>query len=364
MRTGRLARAIAAPLAAALLLAACSNDGGPVAGGGGASTKEVLTAIADGVIIPSYEALSANLTALDSSLATLCQSPSGDGLSTSRARWRDTELAWESTRAAGVGPAIEQRAMGAIAFRARPDKIEALLAGGGPVDSTSLAQLGSDVRGINAIEVALFGDGSEALDTSAGRRRCTYASSVADLAITASQAVLDAWTGGTDGTGGYRDTFIAGMDGKPTASVASVVNEMAFRLQQIDDQGVRAFAEAATPDDLPASRREGPGSYGVASLRGILGGIVAVVRGPDGDPGLAALVRSRSEGTADRLEDLTTAAVDALRALPDSSAAALADHAAVARAAKAVAALRVLVTTEVASQLGVTIGFSDADGDS
>lgn len=364
MQRRHLVRTVAVPLTALLVLAACSDDGGPVAGGGGATSKEVLTSIADGVILPSYEALTVNLTALDSSLATLCQSPTADALATSRARWRDTELAWESTRAAGVGPAIQQRAMGAIAFRARADKVEAILTGGGPVDSTSLSELGADVRGIYAIEIALFGGGGEALDTAAGHRRCTYASSVADLAITASQAVLEAWADGTDGGAAYRDTFIAGMDGKPTASLASVVNEMAFRLQQIDDQGVRAFAAAATPEDLPASRREGPGAYGVASLRGILGGIAAVVRGPDGEPGLAALVRSHSGDTADRLEDLTTQAVDALRDLPDSSAAALTHHRAVVRAAEAVAALRVLVTTEVASQLGVTIGFSDADGDS
>ena len=87
--------------------------------------------------------------------------------------------------------------------------------------------------------------------------------------------------------------------------------------------------------------------------------------GPDGDPGLAALVRSRSADTGDRLQSLTEAAVAALRPLPDSSAEAVAhDHARLAKAAKAVAALRVLVTTEVASQLGVTIGFSDTDGDS
>jgi predicted lipoprotein len=359
----RGARPLTLILAVALLLGACSDDR-KLSGDDQRSTRDVLTAIADGVIIPSYQALVTNLTALDSSLATLCQAPSADALATSRARWRDAEVAWQSTRATGVGPAIQQRAMTAIAFRANADKVEALLAGDGPVDSTSLSLLGADVRGLGAIEIALHAPGSDRVETPAGVRRCTYASSAADLAITASQAVLDAWTGAGSGSAAYRDTFVDGMDGEPISSVGAVVNEMAFRLQQIDDQGVRALAAAATPDDLPVNRREGPAAYGIESLRGVLGGIAAAVQGPDGDPGLVALVRTRSSGTADRLQQLTTEAVDALRVLPESSAAALQDHAAVEAAARAVAALRVLVTTEVASQLGVTIGFSDSDGDS
>jgi predicted lipoprotein len=356
-------RAISVALAAGLLLGACS-DGGELGGDDTPSTRDVLTAIADGVIIPSYEALTANLAALDTTFGTLCTSPSNEGLEAVRAGWRDVELAWESTRATGVGPAIQQRAMGAIAFTVRPDKVEELLAGTGPVEPDGLAALGSDVRGIYGVELALFGPGSDLLATGRAARRCDYGRNAAALAATASRGVLDAWTGVAGTVDAYRDTFIAGMDGHPISSVEAVVNELAFRLQQADDQGVRALAAAADLDDLPAIRREGPAAYGIAGLRGILGGVAALVQGPDGEPGLASLVRVRSRDTARRLEALTRAAVDTLGALPDSSAAALDRHRAVVRAAHAVAALRVLVTTEVASQLGVTIGFSDSDGDS
>lgn len=359
MTTTPLRRALAGALAAGLLLAACSDDGTPSSGA--KEVGPVLTSLADGVIIPSYEALVTNLSALDSALGSLCTTPSADGLELARSRWRDSELAWESTRPTGVGPVVQQRAMSSIAFKAKPEKVLELIAGTDPLDSTSLNRLGSDVRGLGGIEAALFSPGSDALATAAGARGCTYASSAADLAITAAQAVLDAWTAPTDG---YRATFLAGMDGAPQSSVDAIVNEVTFRLQGADDQGTRSLAEATSPDDLPASRREGPAAFGIASLRGILGGVAAAIHGPDGQPGLAQLVRERSAGTADRLEAATDAVLDALRALPDSSAAALADHAAVQKAADAMSALRVLVSTEVASQLGVTIGFSDADGDS
>ncbi len=353
-------RTLALLLSAALLVGACAgdDDGGDR---GAPSTPEVLASIADGVIIPSYEALASNVDALAAALTDLCRAPSPAALASAQRRWRDTELAWESTRASGVGPAIEHRAMQAIAFRARADKVEATVADPTSADPDRLDDLGSDVRGLFAVEVLLFAPGGASLTTSGGAARCAYAKAAIELVARSALAVLDTWA---DLDGGYRGTFVAGMDGDPVSSVAALVNETAFRLQQIDDQGLRALAEASAYDELPSTRREGPAAYGVASTRGVLGGVAAVVLGPDEQPGLADLVRGRSPGTGDRLEALTTAAVEALRALPESGAAASADRAALRRAADAVAALHVLVATEVASRLGVTIGFSDSDGDS
>ena len=74
------------------------------------------------------------------------------------------------------------------------------------------------------------------------------------------------------------------MDGDPISSVGALVNEMTFRLQQIDDQGLRALAAADAPDDLPASRREGPGRVRRRlACAGVLGGVAAMVHGPDGE---------------------------------------------------------------------------------
>ena len=55
---------------------------------------------------------------------------------------------------------------------------------------------------------------------------------------------------------------------------------------------------------------------------------------------------------------------EAMAALPDSVDDAFDDPDAIAAASEAVSALKVLVSTEAASKLGVTITFSDSDGDS
>ncbi len=355
-------RAVAVATAALLLFAACSGDDDAIdRGDDSASTEAVLGALANGVIIPSYEAVVADVQALGASLDDLCGVPSQATLDVARDRWRDTDLAWQSTRATGVGPAIELRAMQAIAFRARTDKVEEAVADPKVLEPTTLDDLGADVRGIYAVEELLFAPASTALATPDGAARCAYARSATELAAGAALAVLDQWT---LLDGGYRGTFVAGMDGDPISSVGAIVNEMTFRLQQIDDQGLRALAEATTYDELPSTRREGAAAHGLASTRGVLGGIAAAVLGPDGEPGLADLVRSRSADTADRLERAVQRALEALSALPDSSAAALEDASGVDAAAEAIGELHVLVATEVASQLGVTIGFSDSDGDS
>ena len=114
------------PLVAARRAArgACSDDGGP-----GARRRHhrrrVLAAIADDVIIPSYEALVADLDGLGASLDALCQAPSR-GRARRRARDAGATPTWRGRAPAptGVGPAMERRAMRSIAFRARPDKVE------------------------------------------------------------------------------------------------------------------------------------------------------------------------------------------------------------------------------------------------
>ena len=72
----------------------------------------------------------------------------------------------------------------------------------------------------------------------------------------------------------------------------------------------------------------------------------------------------RSPETAERLDEALVAATATVGALPDSIAATLAVPDDLAVAAEDAAELKVVLSTEVASVLGITIGFSDADGDS
>ena len=127
--------------------------------------------------------------------------------------------------------------------------------------------------------------------------------------------MLDDWTDG------YRDTFVAGMDGDPQSSVDAIVNEAIFRLTEVDDQGLRALTEADSADDLADDRTDGPAAFHLAELTATLDGVVALLGAPPaagGQPGLHELVQARSEDLANRLDDAVQRAETASDGLPDS----------------------------------------------
>lgn len=365
----RLGTAVVVILAVTASLAGCSgsgSDGGSQAGGGD-GVEAFLARTADEAVVPSYESLSRALDDFGTLVEQTCADPSsGAVLSTEAAdplrdEWRALAVAWQRTRAGGVGPAMDRRLNPAVGYLARPAAIDDLLGGDEPVDVDGLRDRPATVQGIYAMEVVLFGDDGDDPTTDdptsvSGERACTYLGSVTALAAEAADEVLDDWTGG------YRDQFVPGIDGDPQQSVAAVVNEMTFRAQELDTKGLRDFAAAESPEDLPESRRDGPSASGIAQRRALLGGLAALVGDDDG--GLVALVDTRSTDTAQRLHEAIDRAVAALDALPDATADALASPEEVDEAADAVEKLSVILSTEVASQLGVTIGFSDSDGDS
>lgn len=322
-----------------------------------ADVGEVLGALADEIVIPGYQALSAELGELRAATAELCEAPGPDALEGARAAWRTAVEAWQRTRAFGVGPAAEERLMGDVGFAARAPVITYLLEGEEPVDPEAVADEGAAARGLYAAELALFGEGADALATDDGARRCEYVASVALLAERAVAPITAAWVDGD-----ARGRFVDGLDGGPQSTVDLLVNELSFRVQEIEAVGLADLAAASSIDDLDAARRGGPGEHRLAERQALLAGVSAVVG--DAEHGVAALVGARSPSTRDRLIDAQRAAGEALAVLPPSMADALGQPDDVDVAADAVAALRVVLATEVASQLGVTITFSDSDGDS
>ena len=167
-------RLLVSLLALALVAAACSDDEPSGESDSGAELEDVLAAAADEVIVPSYEALVASFDDLTEELDRLCTEPSTDHLEAARDAWRELAVAWRHTRAGGVGPAMDRRLASAIAFAARPDAVADLLAGTDPVDEAGVDATGAGVKGIVALEIGLFGDGSEELATPEGSRRCEY----------------------------------------------------------------------------------------------------------------------------------------------------------------------------------------------
>jgi predicted lipoprotein len=368
--------AVLAVVALLVAAAACSSGdddggdsggaGGDGAGGGGeASVEELMATLGTGVVVPAYAELVDTLDALGTAVDELCTTPSPAALDATRAAWGTAADAWQRTRPVGVGPAMDRRVMSTVAYPARPEDVDELLAGTDPITAESLAEGRATARGLGTVERLLFEPevADQALAASPpGGRRCTYAAAAVALAATSAGEVADDWAGA--GGEPYTDVLVAGIDGDPQSSLAAIVNELAHALQTIDDQGLRGIAVADSPDDVPETQRDGPAGRRVADLRALLATVQAVVEGPGGDDGLGALVAARSAETGERLDEALAAAVETVGALPDSISATLAVPDDLAAAAEDAGELKVVLSTEVASVLGITIGFSDADGDS
>ena len=321
---------------------------------------EALGALADSLIVPSYGRLKWALIDFEAASTRLCATPGESTLDAARLAWREAITAWSTTSAFGVGPAMQHRLMSAVGFDAREASVDNLLREGGPVGPSSLAKQGAAVRGLLAAEIALYGDGSESLLTSAGARRCEYLASVATVTSKAVAVVADEWLTGT-----ARAEFVSLVGSDVEDSLPQLLNEVTQAVRDVDERSLRDIAAAASYGELSEGRRDGPGSFVLAQRRAQIRGAVTAIG--SGEVGLVGMVRTVSPETAIRLEAAASGAMDAMNALPDSVEdvfdPSTENAAKVDSAAERVAELKVVLVTEVASQLGVTVTLGDGDGD-
>jgi uncharacterized protein len=364
-----------------LSMVGCSSD----SGGGTVATLEqdapdrgeVLAGIADDVIVPRLEDLATATAALSSSATELCAASGGStGLTMeTTAAWNAAFEAWKRTEAFRFGPAKDLHSIATIAYPIDPAKIDELFAPGGtalPISAEAVADLGADVRGLNAIEQVLYSVPDGVAITP---EQCAYvAAAAADVQVGAEE-LRDAWTVGVDGEEPFVEQFREPGGDSMFADEQDVVNALVngsiAALTTIDDMvlGVASGATSGTPEPLVAD--PGPAGRASVDVLDMLDSVTAVYgtsEGADGGSGgLSVLVAAQSLSNDRRLLETFADATAAAGALPSPLATVdPADTAAVARVQDAydqVADARVLMRTTVASLLGVTVGFSDSDGD-
>jgi uncharacterized protein len=345
-----------------LLIAAggCGGDDGP-------DRAEVIVALADSIAIPAFQQFASLAGELHLSTSQLCASPSMATLVDARTVLADTRVVWRRSEAVWVGPVMDRRSWSLIDWPVEPDAIEALLADTtmGPLDAQFLAtSVGAPVRGLGAIEYLLYGEGTNSVSALGDARRCQYLDQLARVVADEADAVLARWTSGDDTDAlPYRDEF-AGETDRMTAtdSIDALVNSMLGRLEgSVNRELGRALGLGPGPAD-PSGIIEGPGAFGVSDQAARAEGIRLVLLGPAGTSGLAPLLERDLRARLAAQFDALDAALDGVggplaQAVTDDAPAVQAVHG-------AYAALRITVSTELVSALGVTVSFSDADGDS
>ena len=354
----RLTRSIAVLGAVLLLLAACGSDG--------ASREEVLIGIADGVAVPAYEALARDAAQLQRDTASLCGAPSAASLEAARQSWRAARASWMQSEAVHFGPVMDRRSVRLVDWS--PTDVEAIdeSLAAGPVPVQDIREVvGSNLRGFGAVEYLLFGEG--ALDRLTGSKdRCSYLTGLTEVMRDETSGIQSEWVEGAAGGTPYKDYFTGRSDSAAlsSAAVADVVRTQVFLIRGIVDmQLANALGLRGEPEFsmIPGNAADN----GLDDLRNEVLGMRSVYEGVEEGLGLSDLVRPLSEETDDSMREHFTDVLAAVDAVDGPLKVALVERPDQVRGLyDQLASLQRTLSTEVVSLLGVSVGFTDTDGDS
>ena len=332
-----------------------------------ATRADVLESLTAGVILPGYTAAAEGMARLSQSVDTLCSGPSEEALSAARDAWRVARGAWLRTESYRFGPAMDRRAISLVDWwPIVVEKIERNLAGEEGVTPERVKEfLPSTQRGLSVAEYLLFAPDSAGLADGYDPARCAYLQSVAAANSEEAAGILADWRGSGD-SGGYAGYF----DGTGSLALvdsdaeAEVVRSLVFQVRTIANMrlgaalgvDVAADASAIPSGDADNSRED---------LLSQLDGIASVYRGSEDGMGLSARVASVSSDTDTRMLAAIEATIAATRSLDGSIIAQVEANPAQVRAVyDNMKELQRILNTEIVSLLGVSVGFSDTDGDS
>lgn len=251
-----------------------------------------------------YAALAGQAQALVDSIDDLCEDPTGDP-SAAASAVDEVRQGWLALGPFWFGPVEDRNSRFDIDWEVRPEEIDELAASDAAVDAASLGEVvGADQRGLGAVD--------HLLSTPLDDRRCEYALGSATLVAEEIDILADEWS-----------TF-----GSAAAADIDTANDT---LADIISQSL--FAIAMVPD----------AADGESAAAGLAGARWALI----GDESIAP-----GNGISDLLDD------DLVERLADGFDSALA-----APNEQFTMALATTIRTDVAGALGLSVAFSDADGD-
>ena len=341
---------LAAALATVLALAAAACYGPP-------DRRDILANLSDFVFLPAFEDAAESAGELARAVEIYAADPTPGRLDSARERYAAARSGWTATAAFRFGPAMDRRSESQIDWwPIDPDGIAAAAAAGATIEDIRERQSAA-TRGFLALEFLLWND-----DLGADRAVRTYASHLARSIADETAAIRDEWTGA--GRDFAYANALAGRGGtaiSATLALADVVRTSIFLAETVGDMQLGKVL--GITGDLDSDAIPGLGPATGDDLRNIVDSIRASFLGNGDHLAVATLVNDRDDNAYDRMKAAVEAAVAAVDALP-ADIKADADDDALAAARDAIKQVQILYATEVVSLLGITVGFSDNDGDS
>ena len=331
--------------------------------------KEVLTSLTDEVIVPAYQNVAQDMARLHQDIETLCDEPNIFSQEAAELSWRNARASWMRSGAMRFGPVMDRRSKSLLDWHPTDVKgIDDLLSEAPPVSAGDIREvLPSTQRGLSAIEYVLFGQ--DVLDSqSDADYRCSYLIALSEVALDEADAILSEWIDGTGSRPAYRDYFTERSSTSLLASSAlsEVVRTQVFRIREIVDMRL-ASALGLRGEDVDLSAIPGTvADNGLEDLRNEILGMQAVYQGRGEEGlGISNLVAPLSEETDERMQSQFTSSIAAIDTVDGPLREALVQRPhQVQDLYDSLSELQRTIATEMVSLLGVSIGFTDTDGDS
>ena len=289
---------------------------------------------------PRAAAFAVASAALTPAVQALCEAtPSQADVSLQQARrhWLDVLAAWERLAGVAIGPVLERRAQRQIDFTpTRPRMIEKAIQAA-PTTPADMELIGTPAKGLPALEWLLW-----VKPVAPGTSACRYAVQVAQEIGHEAEALTAEKPAAVD----------------DSAALSELVNQWVGGLERLRWPGMEMPARVALTGGTPGQPDYPRRDSGAAAIAWAAQWDALRALATQGVSALTARLRARGHAAlADALSADITAADSLMRDL------AAADTGRVLAAARSLAGLKKRVEAEVAPALGVSIGFSDADGD-
>ena len=322
-------------------------------------------------IRPGYAEVNAAATNLETSVAALCESPSGENLNATRSAFRGAVESWSRIEWLRLGPVMSENRLERILFF--PDRkgtgrkqVEAAIASrqDGVTHVATLAGQSVAMQGLGALEFILFGSGSDALAAPAASHRCSFALAAASNLVDLSSEIIAGWRDGA----GLVEVFLKPAPGNPLfrtdqEALNLLLGQMIHGLEAIRDTRVNAFLDREYPGrDRPKSALFWRSGMTVPSIRADLEGLEALfnqsgieIVSKDSAPRLADTIRFEFRQAVRTARDLEKPVGDLLGDPETREKLLYLDY-----------AIRIIIgrlDEEFAQAGGLAVGFSFGDGD-
>jgi predicted lipoprotein len=238
--------AAASLLALALVPAACSSDSPTPNKFDSFDRKGMLQSLGNNVILPAFTEFASKADSLVSQATAFNQQPTATSLAATQALWLRTANAYKRCEVYQFGPLTNALAAAVDFWPTRPANTDSLLVRSPVITEALVAQQGVTVKGLAGLEYALYhGSPATALAryttaTDAAKRRDYLLATAQDLRTSARQ-VRDAWQNG------YVSTF-AQQDGQSiNGSINVTANAVISHIDYIKNSKV----------GIPAGKKDG-----------------------------------------------------------------------------------------------------------